>query len=60
MMLVNVREEYIFKTVDPAIVPEEKIKPRRSIICITGTFIGVALSIAWLLFQNAFFKKNRN
>ena len=57
MMLVNVREEYIFKTVDPAIAPELRFKPQRSTICITGTFVGFILSIAWLLFQNAFLKK---
>lgn len=58
MMLVNVREEYIFKTVDPAIAPEQRFKPKRSDICIFGTLLGVALSVGWLLFQNAFFKKN--
>lgn len=58
MMLVNVREEYIFKTVDPAIAPEQKFKPKRSVICIIGTLLGFALAVSWLLFQNAFLKKN--
>lgn len=58
MMLVNVREEYIFKTVDPAIAPEQKFKPKRSVICTIGTLLGFALAVSWLLFQNAFVKKN--
>jgi len=57
MMLVNVREEYIFKTIDSAIAPEQKVKPKRSSICISGTLLGVALSIGLLLIQNAFAKK---
>lgn len=58
MMLVNVRDEYIFKTVDPAIAPEQKTKPQRSVICIFGTLMGVALSVGLLLFRNAFMRKN--
>ena len=32
MMLANVREEYVFKTIDPATVPEKKSEPARAII----------------------------
>ena len=34
MMLANVREEYVFKTIDPATVPEFKSEPNRALICI--------------------------
>lgn len=34
LMLANVREEYIFKTVDPAVVSESKWRPSRAIICL--------------------------
>jgi len=40
IMLAEVRAEYLFKTVDPAVVPEEKIGPKRSIICLIGALIG--------------------
>ena len=40
MMLANVREEYVFKTIDPAIVPEKKSEPKRALICVLGTFLG--------------------
>ena len=41
MMLANVREEYVFKTIDPATVPENKFKPKRVLI----TFIATILSV---------------
>lgn len=28
-MFANVRDEYVFKMIDPALVPEEKFKPKR-------------------------------
>lgn len=45
IMFANVRTEYVFKTVDPAIVPEKKFKPRRSLICILGFLAGLLLSL---------------
>ena len=49
MMLANVREEYVFKTIDPATVPEEKFEPRRSLICFLGTFLGGFLAVIYVL-----------
>lgn len=49
LMLANINQEYVFKVVDPAIVPERKSKPKRALICIffalTGAIIG-ALAVA--------------
>ncbi|MCL2919645.1 Wzz/FepE/Etk N-terminal domain-containing protein [Shewanella litorisediminis] len=45
-MFAEVRDEYVFKTIDPAVVPEDKFKPRRALICILGTFLGFMLSMA--------------
>ena len=44
-MLAEVRPEYVFKTIDPAIAPEKKSKPSRALICIIGTFIGGVLGV---------------
>ncbi|WP_172439700.1 Wzz/FepE/Etk N-terminal domain-containing protein [Pseudoalteromonas piscicida] len=33
-MLAEVRDDYVFKTLDPAIVPEKKFAPKRGVICI--------------------------
>lgn len=45
LMLGNVRDEYLFTTVDPAMVPEEKAKPSRVLICIAGTLFGGILGV---------------
>lgn len=40
IMLAEVREEYVFKTLDPAVVAEEKTKPKRALILILGCMLG--------------------
>lgn len=45
LMLAEVQEEFIFKVVDPAVVPELKDSPRRALICIIGAFLGGMLGI---------------
>ncbi len=46
IMFANVREEYVFKTIDRAIVPEKKSKPSKALICIIGTFLGGIIGVA--------------
>ena len=41
-MLANVRDEYVFKVIDPAVVPEKKSGPKRALIClllVTSAFL---------------------
>lgn len=45
VMLAEVRPEYVFKVIDPAVVPEVKSKPSRALICILGTLLGAMLGI---------------
>ena len=45
VMLANVSDEYLLKTIDPAVAPERKIKPRRSVIVIIGTMLGGIFAI---------------
>ncbi|MBU2426211.1 MAG: LPS O-antigen length regulator [Gammaproteobacteria bacterium] len=42
LMLANIREDYVLKVVDPAFLPDEKIKPRRSLVVLMSMF-GMAL-----------------
>jgi len=49
LMLAEVSEEYVFKTLSEAKVPEEKIKPNRPLICILGALFGGMLSVIWTL-----------
>ena len=45
LMLANVRDEYVFSTVDPAVIPEMKNKPKRSLIVVLGVLLGGIISI---------------
>lgn len=49
IMFANVRDEYVFKTIDPALVPEKKFKPSRALICIFGFFLGGLLGVVFVL-----------
>lgn len=57
IMFSEIRDEYVFKTVDPAIVPEEKSQPRRALICIALTFLGLTGAILFFIVRY-FFKSN--
>ena len=49
VMLANVRDEYVFKTVDPAVVAEKKAKPARVLIVILAFMLGSLLSMMFVL-----------
>ena len=49
VMLANVRNEYVFKTVDPAVVAEKKAKPKRALIVILAFMLGSLLSMMFVL-----------
>lgn len=51
VMLGNVRPEYLFTIIDPAIIPERKVGPIRSQIAIIGTFIGGVFSVLLLFLR---------
>lgn len=45
VMLANVREQYMFKIIDPAVVPQDKFKPKRSVMVVLSTFLGFFVSV---------------
>lgn len=53
IMFANVRDEYVFKTVDPAIVPEEKSGPKRALICIISVLFGAFLGAFFVLIKRS-------
>jgi len=57
MMLAQVKKEYVFKTIDPAQVPERKSGPKRALIVIMGTILGAIISIIFILLR--YFSKNK-
>jgi uncharacterized protein involved in exopolysaccharide biosynthesis len=40
VMLANAQDEYVFKTVDPAVVPQEKSGPKRALISLLAMMLG--------------------
>jgi len=51
VMLANVADEYLFKTIDPAVAPEEKSKPMRALIVFLASILsGITGLVISLLF----------
>lgn len=57
LMLAEVSEEYVFKTISSARVAEEKSKPKRAIIVILGFMLGGMLSVLIVLIR--YFMRNK-
>lgn len=49
-MLAQVSDEYVFKTISKAKIPEAKVKPKRMIIILVVSFIGLILSVFSIIF----------
>jgi uncharacterized protein involved in exopolysaccharide biosynthesis len=49
VMLAEVTDEYLFRTLDPAIAPDMKTKPKRSLIVILSALLGFFLAMAAVL-----------
>lgn len=45
-MLAEVQDEYVFKVIDPSVIPEDKDRPNRAIICVLGMILSFLLSVA--------------
>lgn len=58
-MLANVKENYILQPIDPPFVPEKKYLPQRSVVSITGFFIGLIGAIFLVLARHFFFLKRK-
>jgi LPS O-antigen subunit length determinant protein (WzzB/FepE family) len=52
IMLANVRQDYLFRTIDPAIISETKFSPNRSLICIMATLFAGFLSVFLVLLMH--------
>jgi uncharacterized protein involved in exopolysaccharide biosynthesis len=45
LMVANVRKEFAFTVIDPAVPPERKYRPRRSLYVLFGLFAGFAIGV---------------
>lgn len=52
IMFAEVRDEYVFKSIDPAFLPEEKAKPKRALICVLGTMLGGMLAVIMVFIRH--------
>ena len=52
LMMVEANDNYVFKVLDSPIAAELKSKPRRSLIVIWGTILGIVLSALGVLVFN--------
>ncbi|MGR5456000.1 Wzz/FepE/Etk N-terminal domain-containing protein [Vibrio alfacsensis] len=58
LMLAEVQEEFIFKVVDPAVVPELKDGPKRALICVLGTLAGIIFAFLIIFTKFLITRKN--
>jgi uncharacterized protein involved in exopolysaccharide biosynthesis len=54
LMLANAREEYAFRIVDPAVTPEVRHSPKRTLWVISGTALGFILGSAFAYGYDSF------
>lgn len=54
LMLTEVSQEYVFKTIDPAVVAEDKAKPKRALIVLLAGMLGTMFGIAFVLLRQSF------
>ncbi len=55
-MLADSREEYVFQIIDPAVVPDKKIAPRRLLIVLAGTLFGGLIALTLVFMRHTFSK----
>jgi len=54
LSLAEKSKEFIFETIDSPFVPERKLKPKRTIICITIAFLSFVLSCFFIIILNSY------
>jgi uncharacterized protein involved in exopolysaccharide biosynthesis len=52
IMLAKVRQDYVLEEIDPAIIPEEEVKPKRALICIGITLLGGIFALIYILIRH--------
>ena len=60
LMLTEVSQEYVFKTIDPAVVAEEKTKPKRALLVLLACAVGCMTGVMLVLLRYSFSAKKNN
>lgn len=58
LMLANGRKDYAFRIVDPAVAPQIRHSPQRTLLVLSGTALGFFLGTAVALGVNAYRRRN--
>lgn len=58
VMLAHAQQEYVFKTIDPAVIPQEPSEPNRALIAVVAAVLGGLLGI-FAVFSFAFFRADK-
>jgi uncharacterized protein involved in exopolysaccharide biosynthesis len=56
VMLAKVSPEYMFRTLDPAVISEKRSRPSRAFICVLGTLLGGMLGVLGVLIRRYAFR----
>jgi uncharacterized protein involved in exopolysaccharide biosynthesis len=51
IMLADVRDEYVFLIIDRAVIPDQPIAPRRTLIVLIGAMFGLLLAVSIVILQ---------
>ncbi|OUS31482.1 hypothetical protein A9Q99_02630 [Gammaproteobacteria bacterium 45_16_T64] len=49
LMLAEISDEYVFKTLSPAMIPAKKFKPKRTLVVIFGGLVGLGMGVCLTL-----------
>lgn len=60
LMLANGRIEYAFQTVDPAVAPEMRVRPHRTLMVLIGGMLGGVLGVGVALLHHSLGRRRRN
>ncbi len=53
-MFAKARPEYAFAVIDPAVPPEQRVRPRRAQIAVMGTFLGGLVALLFVGFRRLY------
>ena len=59
MVLAETSDEYFFKTIDPAVRPEEKYRPFRTLIVLVAAFLAGVLAVFWVILRHSYAATNK-
>ena len=51
-MLANTQQEFAFRILDPAVEPDENVKPLRALIVVGATFLGGFFSLGFVFIRH--------